>query len=285
MSEIIRVIDLSEFTGPVAHKNARCMFEKGIRAVIIQAWGGGHIPGRRNEYFHQAVDAFRAAGITKIDPYVWPPREWREALDWIGDYKRFMSGAVYLDVEAGAGVNDSMVVGVREAGWEPRIYASPSSWRTIMGNTDRYADLKLWLARYLNRFRRPDGFYEAGFDVSFPRDVFGVSRVGGWELADVVGWQITGTVPNFCDESVDCSLFYARAFKREEDDMVDQALRNVVSDLKRIVTEQGERLDQQDERLLAIEINSDIDDAVADAGAVQEIALAEHSADPDAHHE
>lgn len=276
MSEIIRVIDLSEFTGLIAPANARCMVEDwNIQGVILQAWGAGNIPGRRNEHFHQAVDTFRTAGITRIDPYVWPPRQWHEAVDWIGDYKRFMSGALYLDVEAGAGVTDEMVDGVEQAGWEPRIYASPAGWRAIMSNTTRYAHLKLWVARYLLRFRRDDGFYTPGFDVSFPRDVFGNSQFGGWNLGDVVGWQTTGTVPNFCHESIDSSLFYASAFKAEEDDMVDQALRNVVADLKQLVTAQGERLDEQAERLEVLEAEAD----------TPETTLAAHSADPDAHHE
>lgn len=215
MSVIIRVVDLSEWTGDVSIEHARLMFEQGVRGVILQAWGSGHIPGRRNEFFHQSVDAFRQAGITKIDPYIWPPSDWQAALAWIGDYKRFCAGAAYLDVEAGAGVNDAIINGVRAAGWEPRIYASPSSWSEIMGNTTRYADLKLWLARYLLRFQRPDGFYNPGFDVVFPRDAFGGFTVGGWGVEGLVGWQTTGTVPDFCGESVDSSVFLLSAFGEE----------------------------------------------------------------------
>lgn len=215
MSETIRVIDLSEYTGPVLLANARRMTERwNVQGVILQAWGGGNVPGRQNEHFHQAVDVFREVGITAIDPYVWPPRDWQGAIDWIGDYKRFMSGALYLDVEAGAGVSDAMIDGVRQAGWEPRIYASPSSWTRIMGNTNRYADLKIWVARYLLRFRRTDGFYQPGFDVDFPNHAFGPSGpFGGWVTKDVVGWQTTGTVPNFAGESVDTSIFFRSAFQ------------------------------------------------------------------------
>lgn len=220
MSDTIRVVDLSEWTGPVPVANARHMRALGIEGVILQAWGSGHVPGRRNEYFHSSVEAFREAGITNIDPYIWPPSEWRQALDWIGDYKRFMSGAAYLDVEAGAGVNGGIIDGVRAAGWEPRIYASPHSWNAIMSDTYRYADLKLWLARYLLRFRRPDGYYRPGFDVAFPEAAFapGVPRIGGWRTKDLVGWQTTGTVPDFCGESVDCSVFHRSAFQTEEED-------------------------------------------------------------------
>ncbi len=277
MSEVIRVVDLSEWTGPVPVANARRMAqEQNIQGAILQAWGGGGVPGRRNEYFHQAVDAFREVGITNIDPYVWPPREWREAIDWIGDYKRFMAGALYLDVEAGAGVVDGIINGVRQAGWEPRIYASPNSWRTIMGNTDRYSDLKLWLARYPLRYQLADGFYVPGFYVRFPHDAMGGSQVGGWVLEDLVGWQVTGTVPDFCGESVDTSLFYASAFAREEDgDMEDRVLRGIVGDLKRLVTEQGERLDEQNERLEVLETQADDPQRALDV----------HEANPDAHHE
>ena len=226
----IRVVDLSEWTGPVSVNNARRMVnEYNIEGAILQAWGGGGVPGRRNEYFHQAVESFREVGITNLDPYVWPPRDWRAALDWIGESQRYMSGAVYLDVEAGAGVDDDIIRGVSRAGWEARIYASPSSWSQIMGNTTRYNHLKLWLARYLLRFQRRDGYYTPGFDVRFPEDALGGFVMGGWGVQDLVGWQTTGTVPNFAGESVDSNIFYRSAFRpepepieeEEDDDMVD----------------------------------------------------------------
>jgi hypothetical protein len=222
MSETIRVVDLSEWTGPVPVENARRMAQEyDVQGAILQAWGSGHIPVRRNEYFHQAVDAFRAAGIRNIDPYIWPPSEWRQALDWIGDYKRFMSGAVYLDVEAGAGVNDEIVNGVEQAGWEPRIYASSGSWAAIMGNTTRYSGRKLWLARYLLRFQRPDGYYVPGFNVTFPETAIGAAGIGGWRTEDLVGWQTTGTVPDFCGESIDSNVFHLSAFQSEEEEEDD----------------------------------------------------------------
>ncbi len=224
MSEpTMRVIDLSEWTGPVPVENARRMAEEyNIEGVILQAWGGGGVPGRRNEYFHQAVASFLEAGITNLDPYIWPPADWRQAFDWIGDDRQHMSGAAYLDVEAGAGVTDDIIEGVRQAGWEPRIYASPSSWSTIMLNTSRYSNLKLWLARYLYRFRRDDGYYTPGFDVRFPQDARGGFVVGGWGDEDLVGWQTTGTVPNFAGESVDCSIFYRSAFRPEPEPIPDE---------------------------------------------------------------
>lgn len=308
MSDTIRVIDLSEWTGPVPVQNARRMAEEyNVEGVILQAWGSGHVPGRRNEYFHQAVDAFRAAGITNIDPYIWPPSGWRQALDWVGDYKRFMSGAVYLDVEVGAGVTDGIISGVRAAGWEPRIYASPSSWSSIMSNTTRYRHLKLWLARYLLRFQLADGYYRPGFDVIFPAGAFGgcyESRVGGWGNANLVGWQTTGTVPNFCGESVDCSIFHRNAFKQEEeDDMVSQADFNKLrEDMEAVNKFQNEIIIGHK---AAIDLHSDIVIDLARrleglSGLVSLLeakierpgnsagwlgALTAHSSDTDAHHE
>lgn len=219
----IRVIDLSEWTGPVPVENARRMADEyQIEGAILQAWGGGGVPGRRNEYFHQAVASFREAGITNLDPYIWPPSDWRAALDWIGESQQYMSGAAYLDVEAGAGVNDGIIEGVRRAGWEPRIYASPSSWAAVMGGTNRYSHLKLWLARYLYRFRRTDGYYTPGFDVRFPEEAFSIYGIGGWKVEDLVGWQTTGTVPDFCGESVDSSIFYRSAFRPEPEPIPDE---------------------------------------------------------------
>ena len=304
MSDNIRVVDLSEWTGPVPVENARRMADEyNIEGVILQAWGSGHIPGRRNEYFHQSVDAFREVGITSIDPYIWPPREWRQAIDWIGRYRQYMSGAVYLDVEAKAGVTDAIISGVRAAGYEPRIYASPSSWRTIMGDTTRYAHLKLWLARYLLRFQLSDGYYTPGFDVVFPEFAFDRS-VGGWLTTDLVGWQTTGTVPNFCGESVDCSLFHRSAFKQEEeDDMVSQV------DFDKLRDDMGAVNKFQNEILVgqkaAIDLHSEIVmdlekrlEALFGLVSLLEAkikipgnsanwlgALSAHASDPDGHHE
>lgn len=224
----IHVVDLSEWTGPVSEAHARCMIEQhGVEGVILQAWGGGPNVGRRNDYFHQAAEAFdrafKAAGKpTYLDPYCWPPSNWEACVRWIGNTKALMSGAFYLDIEAGAGMNQSHVDGVRAAGWEPRVYVSPSGWDELMGNTPRFSDLKLWLARYLLRFRGPDGYYRPGWAVNFPEDAFGNrDRIGGWTKDDLVGWQTTGTVPDFCDESVDTNIFWESAFnpkKEEEDD-------------------------------------------------------------------
>lgn len=313
---VIRVVDLSEWTGDVPLEAVRCMVrDQNIEGVILQAWGGGNIPGRRNEFFHEAARAFRDAGVTRIDPYIWPPSDWRAAIEWISASRELMSGALYLDVEAGAGVNDEIVNGVRAAGWEPRIYASPNSWRTIMGNTARYAWLKLWIARYLLRFQRPDGFYRPGFDVDFPDHAFGVTGtlpIGGWTTDDLVGWQTTGTVPNFCNESIDSNVFFEDAFSREEeephmpteeyDEIMERitAQNSVIVDLKRVVHAQGEQLDELetridgvrrgaaaglvklDERLVPVERQTH----VHGIGGPDdwERALDVHAEDPDAHH-
>ena len=216
---IIKVIDLSEWTEAVPVANAECMVAQGVEGIILQAYGSGPEPGRRNEYFHQALDAFRVSGVKYFDPYVWAPSDWQAASDWIGDYRRFCAGAMYLDVESGAGVDDGIVAGVKAAGWEPRIYASPSSWAEIMGGTTRYSDLKLWLAKYLLRFQRPDGYYRPGFGVIFPEGALAGTAIGGWGIEDLVGWQTTGTVPDFCNESVDTSVFFEDAFILGEEDM------------------------------------------------------------------
>lgn len=221
---VIRVIDLSEWAEAVPVAHAECMVEQGVEGVILQAYGSGPVAGRRNEYFHQALDAFRVAGIKYIDPYVWAPSDWQDAHNWIGDCRRFCAGAMYLDVESGTGVDDAIIAGVRQTGWEPRIYASPSSWAEIMGGTTKYSDLKLWLAKYLLRFQRADGYYRPGFGVVFPEGAWIGTEIGGWGIEDLVGWQTTGTVPDFCGESVDTSVFWEDAFIREGEDDVKAEL-------------------------------------------------------------
>ena len=62
-------------------------------------------------------------------------------------------------------------------------------------------------------FQREDGYYNPGFNVTFPANAMPTS-FGGWTKEQLVGWQTTGTVPDFCNESVDTSVFYESAFKQ-----------------------------------------------------------------------
>ena len=112
-----------------------------------------------------------------------------------------------------------------------------------------------------------------------------IHKPDGWILEDLVGWQTTGTVPDFCGESIDSSLFWASAFEREgNDDMaVDEQLRAIVKDLKELVQAQGMEIEalltlvepQASEEIAALKTLLDSFDATA---------LTTHEDNPDAHH-
>ena len=197
-----RVIDVSEFTGTIPYSWwERLRDEHNVKGAVIQAWGGGPEAGRQNNYWSQQSEGARLAfGDGGIASYVWPPRDVGEALVYMEaqssslmKLQRFIA----LDVEAGAGVTLEQVGLTRELGQVPYIYASPNSWRTIMGNTTRFSHVPLWMAGYPQRF---------GY-VHWTTIEKGEARYlpfGGW--TSVHGWQFDGTTP-YRNETLDLNVF------------------------------------------------------------------------------
>ena len=219
MPDLIRVVDVSEFTTTIPHSWWRDLRDRyGVKAAVIQAWGGGYVPGRRNEHFAQHVEGGLRADMG-ISTYVWPPRDYVDAFRWIerSGYKDELAFYAH-DIEQGAGVTQPYVEAADQWLGRPSwIYASPGSWRQIMGNAAQYADHSLWLARYPLSPERP-----GGNTVWWPihvMDPFGGYEVGAWTEAR--GWQFQGTT-RIGDETCDLNLFHADAFdiqQEGEDDM------------------------------------------------------------------
>ena len=210
----MRVLDVSEWTGPIDFawwKKQRQ--EQGIGAAIIQCWGSGGVPGRRNEYLRQHTQGALEAGL-KVATYCWPPSEWAEAIEWIGDLKHHYAFFA-LDVEANARVMEADVLGVRGAGLPPVIYASPSSWASIMGNARIFNNLPLWLARYPWTVPPESAYYRVRWDVRLG-DAMGDFQIGGWEERDIIGWQFTGTV-SLPPETADLNVFREDVFGKEDE--------------------------------------------------------------------
>lgn len=220
MVNLIRVVDVSEYTTTIPHSWwTQLRDEYGVKAAVIQAWGGGYVPGRRNEHYGQHVEGALKADMG-VATYVWPPHEYERAFQWIEwcGYKEEL--ALYAhDVEQGAGVTQLYLEDADQwLGRESWIYASPSSWNRIMGGGQQYASRSLWLARYP---RSPER--HGGNTVWWPPryNPFASYRVGGWQEAR--GWQFQGTT-RISGESCDLNLFHADAFDRlpkeeEEKDM------------------------------------------------------------------
>lgn len=223
MSEVIRVLDVSEFTreiDPSWWVSARDV--QGVRAAVIQAWGGGPVAGRENVYFAQQLAGARAADLG-VATYIWPPKGWAAALQHIGDLKQQLA-FVALDMEAGASVERAHVDGVIAAGLRPVIYTNPSDWASTMNASVEFADVALWLARYHWRAPSGEGFYRLRWDITIDRAFGSSTAVGGWprNTNKLAGWQFAGTT-QLGVESVDLNLFYASAFEiGEEDEMTEQ---------------------------------------------------------------
>lgn len=203
--QVLRAVDASEWTGPIRRDVFRLLRQdRGVTVFLAQAWGGGPIGDRRNEYYHQAVDNALAEGC-KVAAYCWPPSDWENCLEWMQGTREPVT-TLALDVEAGAGVTPAMVQGLRTKGVSPVIYGSPSSWASIMGGSvdPVYAACPLWLARYV--YSNPA---EAG--VWWPNDLqdaFGGYTVGGWTPETLGGWQFQGSTPIY-GETFDLNLVYA----------------------------------------------------------------------------
>lgn len=220
----IRVVDVSEYTTEIPFSWwADLSADYGVKAAVIQAWGGGYVLGRRNEHFAQHVDGALNSGLY-VSAYVWPPREFEPASRWIeqSGYKGELSFYAH-DIEQGEGVAPGIMQAADQWLGRPSwIYASPASWARIMGSTMQYADYSLWLARYQLSPERPGG-NTMWWPESY--DPFGPYRVGDWEEAR--GWQFQGTTA-IGGESCDLNLFHADAFdvqsRKEIDVWLDETI-------------------------------------------------------------
>lgn len=239
---VIRVIDVSEFTRAIPFQWWKTLKqEHGVTGAVIQAWGGGPEPGRQNSYWAQqsigALDAFGNGGVAS---YVWPPRDIGIALNWmkaqapeVYDLQRFVA----LDVEAGAGVSGANVRTVIHGGQVPFIYVSPGGWNSIMGHSQSFSHIPLWLAGYPNRIgamhwnvpaaQHPHATVPATVDVGEQTYL----PFGGWTEAR--GWQFDGTTP-YRGETLDLNVFEEGVFggdaPAEEDDMINLWLLRVEGD-------------------------------------------------------
>jgi hypothetical protein len=205
-----RAVDMSEYTREIPVSAFRCLREQHqVEAVVLQAWGGGYTGGRKNVHFHAACANARAAGITKLAAYVWPPSEIRDALAFMGAEAQQMA-FVALDVEANARLAQRHVQAVRDAGLTPVLYTNFPGRDYIDADVDR--SLPLWLARYpLDLPPSAPIVWRAELG-----DAWG--RLPPWWRGPVWGWQFRGTT-DICGEQADLNLFDSAAFGAEEDDM------------------------------------------------------------------
>lgn len=272
----IRGVDVSEFTLDIPRHWWEWLYgEHGVSAAVIQAWGGGPRPGRRNDLWAQQARGAVGAGL-QIAAYVWPSRSVGAALAYMRGSDRRMyelTRFVALDVEAGAGVSHDDVVAVTGAGKVPYIYASPGGWGDIMGGSTAFSNLPLWLAGY-REGPGGDGYYRVrwaahGRPESIAHGESHYLPMGGWRHA--AGWQFTGTArlvdPHGHVETADLNMFKAEAF-RPRDDGGDMA------ELERLLREHSQRSSREHERAGQLRIVEGVFQAAAGFGAAgQELPI------------
>ena len=230
MSEVIRVLDVSEFTreiDPAWWISARDVQQ--VRAAVIQVWGGGYTGGRKNVHFQQQVAGAQAAGLG-VAAYCWPSHQWADAVAHIDQSRVRREDLAFfaLDMEPSGNTDPTVkrahVDGVIASGLKPVIYTNPSDWKSAMNASVEFADIALWLARYHWRAPAGSSFYRLRWDITIDKAFGSSTSVGGWprNTKRLAGWQFAGTT-QLGAESVDLNLFYARAFEMaEEDDMATE---------------------------------------------------------------
>lgn len=188
-----RGIDCSEWTREIPrHWWTDLKREHNVEIAIIQCWGGGPVPGGRNEFFAQQAEGALRAGM-KLGTYCWPPSAAAPAIAYVKSVG-FPLDFFALDVEAGAGVKALDVANVEHAGYEPWLYGNKY---TLARVPLELRHLPIWLARYaytMDRMWWPGAYWPYG----------GMEPLATFPFPG--GWQFQGTT-GYKDESMDLNLF------------------------------------------------------------------------------
>ena len=161
MSEgLIRAIDVSEYGGEIKESQWKAAYDAEYRMAIVQAWGGGAIPGGKNAYCARQLEGARRAGMMTAIYFHLPSdttiktelliQAVKEAAGNEYEYVKFVA----IDIEgdkllhptdpvarlfnAISYIQDKPIV----------IYTSKSAWGKVMGDTTAVDMLPLWDARY-----------------------------------------------------------------------------------------------------------------------------------------
>ena len=158
----IHALDVSEWGGPIKDEQWKQAYDAGFRMAIVQAWGGGPIPGGANKYCAQQLAGARMAGMD-VAIYLIVPSDTTTlthsliqagkdaagdeyqhikfyALDIEGDKLLHPTDPVARLLNTALNVSDKPVV----------IYSSKYMWEVVMGGAYNvgFEKYPLWDARY-----------------------------------------------------------------------------------------------------------------------------------------
>ena len=188
----IKALDVSEWGELITEEQWQGAYKAGYRLAIVQAWGGGPIPGGANKYCEQQLGAARRAGLltaiyfhlpsdTTTQTHLFMPVIKKAAGDEY-EYARFVTVDIEGDKplhptdpvarlkDAISHITDKPVV----------IYSSRHMWNVVMGGASGFQQYPLWDARY-------DGKPE--LDTNW-------IPYGGWVQRAIKQYKGTTTVPN-----------------------------------------------------------------------------------------
>lgn len=160
--ELIRALDVSEYGGEIQESQWKAAYDAGYRMAIVQAWGGGPVPGGKNAYCARQLEGARRAGMMTAIYFHLPSdtttktelliQAVKEAASVEYQYIKFVA----VDIEGGKLLHPLL--------WEERledaishikdkpvvIYTSKNAWEVVMGGVDGFEDYPLWDAKYDN---------------------------------------------------------------------------------------------------------------------------------------
>lgn len=156
----IHALDVSEYGGLIKDSQWKAAYDAGFRLAIVQAWGGGPVPGGKNAYCAEQLAGARKAGMmTAI--YLWLPPDTtaqthlliQAAKDAAGDeyqHIKFVAmdieGDEKLHPEAPAARLHNAISNVKDK--PVVIYSSAYMWGKVMGKSTALSQYPLWDARY-----------------------------------------------------------------------------------------------------------------------------------------
>ena len=157
---LVYALDASEYGGPIEDYKWRQAYVMGFRLAVIQAWGGGPIPGGKNTYCLDQLSGARKAGLMTAIYFVLPANTTiqthlfipvlKQAAGPEYEYIKFVAVDIEGDKplhpldpkarlhDAISHIEDKPVV----------IYTSRNMWSKVIGDVTGFEQYALWDACY-----------------------------------------------------------------------------------------------------------------------------------------
>lgn len=161
-NDLIRAIDVSEWGGEIKEERWRGAYEAGYRLAIVQAWGGGPVPGGKNAYCAQQLAAARKAGMMTAIYFHLPPDTTTQTHLLVQAVKE-AAGEEYQHVKfVAVDIEDEQLRPLHPTDSRGRlanaishikdkpvvVYTSGRMWGKVMGNMGGFEQYPLWDAQY-----------------------------------------------------------------------------------------------------------------------------------------